>query len=161
VLQCRSKTQRDWSPEDSTSNDENARNCIAIAIQSIDDTDDADDADLHESGRCFSYQCGGGIFVRPAYQLSNSLDSYALSIATNRSTPYWMLAAATWVRVMILAARPTASAMTECDLPKESRCAAQQKVFWQGWHPFSRPSPLRSSGWFFLRSARSEQRLLR
>ena len=53
--------QRDWSPEDSTSNDENARNCIAVAIQSIDDTDDddiydTDDADHHKSGRCFSYQ---------------------------------------------------------------------------------------------------------
>jgi hypothetical protein len=35
LLRCRSITQRDWSPEDSTSNDENARNCIAIAIQSM------------------------------------------------------------------------------------------------------------------------------
>jgi hypothetical protein len=34
-----------------------------------------------------------GIFVRPACQLSNSLDSYALSIATNRSTAYSMLVA--------------------------------------------------------------------
>jgi hypothetical protein len=36
--QCRSITQRDWSPEDSTMviNDENARNSIAISIQSVD-----------------------------------------------------------------------------------------------------------------------------
>jgi hypothetical protein len=43
-----------------------------------------------------------GIFVRPAYQLSNSLDSYALSIATNRSTPYWMLAAVTTTKRLAL-----------------------------------------------------------
>jgi hypothetical protein len=46
-------------------------------------------------GDAFRICVAEGIFVRPAYQLSNSLDSYALSIATNRSTPYWMLAAST------------------------------------------------------------------
>jgi hypothetical protein len=34
--QCRSIIQRNWSPEDSTSNDENVRNCIAISIRSMD-----------------------------------------------------------------------------------------------------------------------------
>jgi hypothetical protein len=56
---------------------------------------DTNDADHHKSGDAFRICVAEGIFVRPAYQLSNSLDSYALSIATNRSTPYWMLAAKT------------------------------------------------------------------
>jgi hypothetical protein len=70
LLQCRSITQRDWSPEDSTTviNDENARNSIAIAIQSVDDSNDdindTNDADHHKSGRCFSYMCDGGN-IRP------------------------------------------------------------------------------------------------
>jgi hypothetical protein len=98
--QCRSITQRDWSPEDSTRviDDENARNSIAIAIQSIDASDDddiydTDDADLHESGRCFSYQCVGGNIRPTDMPAIPSLDGYALSIATNRSTAYSMLVA--------------------------------------------------------------------
>jgi hypothetical protein len=50
-------------------------------------------------GDAFRICVAEGIFVQPAYQLSNSLDSYALSIATNCSTPYWMLAAVCTTRL--------------------------------------------------------------
>jgi hypothetical protein len=76
-------------------NDENACNSIAVAIQSDDNDDiyDTDDAALYKSGRCFSYQYVGGNIRPTDMPAIPSLDSNALSIATNRSTAYGMLVA--------------------------------------------------------------------